>query len=508
MLTEAQATRLRTLAVDHLRARHGTDAVVTGADVLHDGHRNPLTSLAQRCRDIPEEHWPEVVRQHFARLENASRGEEDAGELLRGVRLRLLSDDALPEGGFRYVRPVADGLIAALALDSAESVRLLHDGDVARAGTEELWAAGRANLLAEPVRHEEVRTPSGAVLHSVYGDSHFVASKALVLPELVRAVTGRELPEAGALVAVPTRHLLAFHPIVDGTVVDAVNDLGSYALGACQDGPGSLTPRLYWWHRGQLVCLTHIDEETRSLSVEPPRELLETMKRLRAGQAGGPSPFAAALAHAHAQAADDPDAARIESWEAWVRAMQTGSALFATPDAPQGDGRAWLDAFWSALVCREGERLTRLCQVPVEALRRAGAADDYLFHWIGTLQAYVLRRPMDEVADQLVTTIRTSDPQVATGTPRDLLNLVDYQPIALFHRFIARDQEKFAAVLAEALEHHARYWQGSADPRALVALGPLALACLAYDAGFPVDTSSPWLPRHLVQRSWYGEFPT
>ncbi|MEV0977445.1 immunity 49 family protein [Streptomyces sp. NPDC049915] len=508
MLTGPQAARLRSLAVDHLGAGHD-DIVVTGTDVLHSGRRSPLTTLAQRCRDIPEEQWPELVRQHFARLENASRGDEDAEELLRGTRLRLLPDDAFPEeaaGSFRYVRPVADGLLAALALDTPESVRILHDGDVARVDAEQLWAAGRANLLAEPVRHEEVRTAAGAVLHSVYGDSHFVASRALALPELVREVTGRDLPEAGALVAVPTRHLLAFHPIADGTVVDAVNDLGSYALGACQDGPGSLTPRLYWWHRGRLVCLTHIDEETRSLSVRAPQELLELMKRLRGGQDS--SPFATALAHAHAQAADDPSAVKLESWEAWVRAMQEGSALFATPDAPRGDGRAWLEAFWLALVCREGERLTRLSQVPVERLHRAGEADDYLFHWIGTLQAFVLRRPMDEVADRLVTTIQTSDPQVATRTPGDFLNLVDYQPIALFHRFIARDQEKFATVLAEALAHHGRYWEGSGDPRALVALGPLALASLAYDAGFPVDTSSPYLPTHLVQGSWYGEFPT
>ncbi|MEU3841164.1 immunity 49 family protein [Streptomyces sp. NPDC028635] len=404
------------------------------------------------------------------------------------------------------MRPVAEGLLAALALDTDDSVRVLHDGDVARAGADRLWAAGRANLLAEPVRHEEVRTASGAVLHSVHGDSHFVAGKALVLPELVREVTGRDLPEAGALVAVPTRHLLAFHPIVDGTVVDAVNDLGAYALGACQDGPGSLTPRLYWWHRGRLVCLTHIDDRTRSLSVQAPKELLDLMKGLRG--APKPSPFAAALAHAHAQAADDPTAGTLQSWEAWVRAMQEGTALFATPEAPQGDGRAWLEAFWLALVCREGERLTRLSQVPVEALRRAGDADDYLFHWIGTLQAFIGRRPMDEVADRLIATIQASDPQVATRTPDDLLNLVDYQPIALFHRFIARDEEKFAAALTEALAHHARYWQGSGDPRAQVALGPLALACVAHDSGFPVDTSSPYVPRHLVLGSWYGEFPT
>ena len=57
--------------------------------------------------------------------------------------------------------------------------------------------------LAARVEAELRRIPEVRTLHSVSGASHFVASKALVLPELARAVTGRELPEAGALVVVP-----------------------------------------------------------------------------------------------------------------------------------------------------------------------------------------------------------------------------------------------------------------------------------------------------------------
>ncbi|WP_329582530.1 hypothetical protein [Streptomyces sp. NBC_01361] len=40
------------------------------------------------------------------------------------------------------------------------------------------------------------------------------------------------------------------------------------------------------------------------------------------------------------------------------------------------------------------------------------------------------------------------------------------------------------------------------------ALGPLALACLAFDSEFPVDSTSPYLPKCLLDRAWYGEFAT
>ncbi|MGA5420707.1 Imm49 family immunity protein [Streptomyces lavendulocolor] len=41
-----------------------------------------------------------------------------------------------------------------------------------------------------------------------------------------------------------------------------------------------------------------------------------------------------------------------------------------------------------------------------------------------------------------------------------------------------------------------------------LALGPLAIACLAYDAGFPIDVESDYLPSELLNRAWLGEFPT
>ncbi|MFB7528426.1 hypothetical protein ACFC0C_09260 [Streptomyces sp. NPDC056178] len=170
----------------------------------------------------------------------------------------------------------------------------------------------------------------------------------------------------------PSRHNLVYHPIADGTVVDAVNSLAAYTLGAFEDGPGALSPRVYWWYRGGLKSLTVIDEDTRSFSIQPPPRLLSLMKGLvrldRAGrlatrtadEAAAPglaelarataestaglsqartadlgSAFDAAVAHAHARCATDPRAAHIDTWNAWAAAVQLGSALFtgAQPQA-------------------------------------------------------------------------------------------------------------------------------------------------------------------------------
>ncbi|MEB8339886.1 immunity 49 family protein [Streptomyces endophyticus] len=517
MLATPQAERLRALVAECVRARYGAEEglVLLGDAVERDGHLFPLANLALRCREAPEGDWPALVDAHFAALADASRGGEDAEELLAGTCLRLVPTDAVGPAAPTYTREVAEGLRLALALEGPDSVRLLTDEDVARAGADELWGAARRALTRAPMRHEEVRLDGHPVLYSVYGDAHAVATKAVVLPEVVAEVTGRRMPEAGALVAVPTRHLLAFHPIVDGSAADALGDLATYAVRAHGEGPGPLSPRVYWWHEERLTSL--------GTGEDVPRELLDVIRALsaldRAGRlapgtpgVGPEDPFAAALARALAHAESDPEAARVETWDAWIAAQQRGTALFAhgkdgEPPADDGElaesgdaARAWLDAFYLTLVTRDRERTTRLCQVPLDTLRGSAPVDDYVPHWIDVLQSHWLRRPVDDVVDRLVTTIKASHPDVATLAPKDFLNLVDYQPVALFHRLLTHDHEAFGEALAESLVQHAGYWGESGAPRARVALGPLALACLAYDMDFPVRTDLPYLPRYLLNR--------
>ncbi|MFJ9177454.1 immunity 49 family protein [Streptomyces sp. NPDC102360] len=533
MLATPQAERLRALVAECARARYGAerDFVLVGDAVERAGRLFPLANLARRCAAAPEGDWPALVDAHFAALADASPGGESAEELLAGTCLRLVPADAVGPAAPVHAREVAEGLRLALALDGPDSVRLLTDEDVARAGADELWAAARRALIRAPMRHEEVRLDGHPVLYSVYGDAHSVATRAVVLPEVVAEVTGRRMPDAGALVAVPTRHLLAFHPIVDGRAADALGDLATYAVRAHDEGPGPLSPRVYWWHDGRLTSLTDIDDAARTIEQRPPRELVDVMKALRAlDRAGrldsgrpGEAPtdsfaaaptdsFADALAGALAHAESDPDAARVETWDAWVAAQQRGTALFAhgkdgEPPADDGEfapeddaARAWLDAFYLTLVTRDRERTTRLCRVPLDTLRGGAPVDDYVPHWIDVLQSHWLRRPVDDVVDRLVTTITASHPDVATLAPKDFLNLVDYQPVALFHRLLTHDHEAFGEALAEALVQHAGYWGESGAPRARVALGPLALACLAYDMDFPVRTDLPYLPRYLLNR--------
>lgn len=229
----------------------------------------------------------------------------------------------------------------------------------------------------------------------------------------------------------------------------------------------------------------------------------------------------------------DPFGAKIESWEAMVTAMQVSSAMFAaanrTEDTVESriDGEirtipaigpqyfthpgSWLTAFWYAIVCRDQQRMNQLCDFSLDQLRASEVTiDEYQYHWVDTLQTYWSERP--GLAEKLTTTLQTSHPDTARIAPRDLLDQQLYPPINLFHRFIRRDHEGFNEALLEALEAHKAYWTADEDREESVegslALGPLAITCLAYDAGFPIEVESDYLPKYFLNRAWLGEFPT
>ncbi|MFD4116654.1 Imm49 family immunity protein [Streptomyces niveus] len=63
-----------------------------------------------------------------------------------------------------------------------------------------------------------------------------------------------------------------------------------------------------------------------------------------------------------------------------------------------------------------------------------------------------------------------------------------------------------------ALTWHKECWAAnearSLSGDGLVALAPLAIACMASDADMLIEVESEYLPKHLLRRAWVGEFAT
>ncbi|MFG2379963.1 immunity 49 family protein [Streptomyces avermitilis] len=243
--------------------------------------------------------------------------------------------------------------------------------------------------------------------------------------------------------------------------------------------------------------------------------------------------FSVSLTLAESSCALDPQVSEIATWDAWVTAMQSGSALFAAALETEGtvqcrieqklwaipasgpayytDAGNWITAFFLAVICREKDRMTTLCRVPISLLRQSGADyDEYIYAWIDALQSYWLRRP--GVGDKLVAAVAGTSPETARAADPELMLKILYPPLDLFFRYLRQDHEQFNSALTDALRWHREYWtadeERTTNPDGYVALGPLAMACFAHDAGFPINVESEYLPRHLLLGSRLGEGQT
>lgn len=227
----------------------------------------------------------------------------------------------------------------------------------------------------------------------------------------------------------------------------------------------------------------------------------------------------------------DPGAGMLETWESWLLAMQVHSAVFAAavPDrdavtckirqeerhlattGPQTylNANTWLDAFYLAVICRESARLDMLARIPVSLLRDfGGTLDEYAYAWVETLQSFWLRR--EDLRAHLVRAVDLSAPEQARVLDTETMTKLRYPPIMLLYRYLRGDADSFNETLADAVRWHKEYWTADEDRtqniQGVVALAPLAIACLAKANGIPIEIESGYLPEALLDFAWRGEF--
>ncbi len=292
LLSRGQYALFTRLVREHWE-RHGRvvvdvdDGVVRFADA-----REPalgLGNLVQVCNQCPVDAWPDVIAEHFDALEAAGQEIEAMGEALRdleqarrylAVRLydvQLAADLA----GAVVVREDLPGTVSALVLDLPKAIQTVRPEQLGAWGCdlEEAFARGLENVLTqygEAWRLERVQLEQGLEVLAVGGEDFFVGTQALALdrrPEL--------LGPHGSLVAVPHRHALLAYPIADLGVVRAVEALALIAHGMHREGPGSISPLVYWYSPERGFIALPIERAEDGLVFRPPEPFLDLLQTLR-----------------------------------------------------------------------------------------------------------------------------------------------------------------------------------------------------------------------------------
>ncbi len=260
---------LESVAAD-LRRRDLQFRVGDGVVDVDGGGQLGLANLAQVCNQAPPSEWGTVIGRHFDAIltkvdEVEFRSDFEAARPL--LKPRIYGAGDLPDDAEIVASPIGAGLLSVLTYDLPTSVRTIHRDDAAAWAipVDELFAIALANLEGAPDRPERTEMPfeGGGVISLLHGESFFVASEILRLREHLG-----EAPN-GALAATPNRHVVLFHPLVDLSAISAVQFMIQMTIGFHRDGPGSISPNLYWWHDGAITDLPYATDR-KGVQFYPP----------------------------------------------------------------------------------------------------------------------------------------------------------------------------------------------------------------------------------------------
>ena len=171
--------------------------------------------------------------------------------------------------------------------------------------------------------------------------------------------------------------------------------------------------------------------------------------------------------------------------------------LLVAPDP----GR-WLTGFYLATIVRDKHSKDLLCATPAQLIySRQVHSPAYFPPLVETLRA--LHRGTDSAREHLTVarTLLAAEPfAIHEG---DVGLDLDGPTIELCKRIVDDDYNGFQATLENALLLHRAYWGQDSErrdmPAAALALGPLAMACLARDRGTEIRVVSDYLPPKLIE---------
>ncbi len=236
-----------------------------------------VDDLRARCLLLPRKQWEGVLLEAMDALAVASEARADlkrydaAGPLLR---TRVQSEGSVLTGEGVHAA-LCDHLVEVLHVDTSGALApvpaaVAEGWDVP---VQELLLRGRAQALAvEQPSVEPVDVGADGVV-AVTTSSPFAGSQVHRLGELL------DVGAAGALVALPTRHLLLAAPLTTrAAALDVAQALLVNAERLWEQGPGGLSPDLFWWRPAGLV---HLPGTPTSLS--PPLAFVQVLDALPAG---------------------------------------------------------------------------------------------------------------------------------------------------------------------------------------------------------------------------------
>jgi hypothetical protein len=291
LISQKQYERFLSLVEADIRARKLTPTITPDAAlrIKEDPYASSafgLDNLVQKCRLAKEDKWPLVIHEHFDNLLETVVQDARLGEKLKKLEnampllaVRIYGEGSVPPEAKKNLvwRSDLEGTITVLVLDLPTSLKSVTPDQL------KAWDAKPADLFDRalknaaqnvPVEIVQDALPGGAKLVAIVGQNLLVSSHALFLKEHPEAIG-----KGGALVGVPTRHIVVCHPINDRSALGAMERMVTMIKNLEREGPGSTSDKLYWYHDGKFQLIP-ARADGRGFVLQPPDQLLEAINQL------------------------------------------------------------------------------------------------------------------------------------------------------------------------------------------------------------------------------------
>lgn len=257
-------------------------------NVLQQSSVFGLQNIAQVCYQSEPDEWTRLITAHFDSI-FAVKDEDSAltvdmsdfKKIQSQLRSRLYPVEIANHTSEIVHRSGPEGTLEVLALDLPTTVRTISKMEVAiwRFDEDELLDMGRRNLRNSGLlKSTVVPLEQGTSLHLYSGDNFYAASHTLIFDDYLAQQGGRA-QKYGALVGIPKRDVLLAHYIQNVGAIEAIGAMLQVIIGMHRDGPGSITPNLYWYHDGDFEILPY-QLEGQSLNFTPPEAFLRVLSEL------------------------------------------------------------------------------------------------------------------------------------------------------------------------------------------------------------------------------------
>lgn len=261
------------------------DGVVSVEENYFGFNELGLQNLSQMCKQNDIKDYEAVVKDHFETMVRIHKFDKEFEEIVSdfekiekyiGVRLYDVEYAANLQKENMIVQHFTEGVLAVLVFDLPESVMNIKPEQIEPWGktSDELYEIGKQNIKQNYVVNLFEEKVGNNKFWFAEAD-HFYATNFVMNIQDFPQVIGRK----GSLVSIPNRHIALIYPIQNLEVVGALNNMLYLTSRMYEDGPGSITDRLYWYNDGIFLDIPHRIEDEK-LAITPPSVFIDALNEL------------------------------------------------------------------------------------------------------------------------------------------------------------------------------------------------------------------------------------